>query len=88
MTNDVTPVIWYPGYEISPVHIESGMNCYLYDRNGKRYVDLESGVWCTSLGHSNPFYQAIDPHPKAYRYPDNKAISTTSANITSTSAIQ
>jgi acetylornithine/N-succinyldiaminopimelate aminotransferase len=29
-------------------------NCYLYDSEGNRYVDLESGVWCTSIGHGNP----------------------------------
>ena len=26
---------------------------YLFDDKGKRYMDLESGVWCTSLGHKN-----------------------------------
>lgn len=26
---------------------------YLFDKNGKRYMDLESGVWCTSVGHNN-----------------------------------
>lgn len=29
-------------------------NCSLYDSTGRRYVDLESGVWCTSVGHGNP----------------------------------
>jgi acetylornithine aminotransferase len=29
-------------------------NCHLYDSHGKRYVDLESGVWCTSIGHAHP----------------------------------
>ncbi len=29
-------------------------NCYLYDEAGNRYVDLESGVWCTSIGHGHP----------------------------------
>ncbi len=29
-------------------------NCHLYDSRGKKYVDLESGVWCTSIGHGNP----------------------------------
>ncbi len=24
-----------------------------YDERGKGYMDLESGVWCTSLGHNN-----------------------------------
>lgn len=26
---------------------------YLVDESGKRYLDLESGVWCTPLGHKN-----------------------------------
>ncbi len=26
---------------------------YLFDDKGKRYMDLESGVWCASLGHGN-----------------------------------
>ena len=27
---------------------------YVIDENGNRYMDLESGVWCVSLGHRNP----------------------------------
>ncbi len=27
---------------------------YVIDVNGKRYMDLESGVWCVSVGHRNP----------------------------------
>jgi acetylornithine aminotransferase len=26
-------------------------NFYLYDKEGKKYVDFESGIWCTPLGH-------------------------------------
>ena len=26
---------------------------YLFDDKGKRYMDLESGVWCASVGHRN-----------------------------------
>lgn len=33
-------------------------NCYLYDAAGKQYVDFESGVWCTSVGHNHPRIQA------------------------------
>lgn len=29
-------------------------NCALYDAQGRRYIDLESGIWCTALGHSHP----------------------------------
>jgi len=28
-------------------------NCYLYDKEGKKYVDFESGIWCTPDGSSN-----------------------------------
>ncbi len=34
-------------YEILNPIIVSGDNCYVIDENGKRYVDFESGVWCT-----------------------------------------
>ena len=31
-----------------------GENCYLYDDQGKKYIDFESGIWSTALGHSHP----------------------------------
>jgi acetylornithine/N-succinyldiaminopimelate aminotransferase len=46
--------IWYPGHDVLLEDVVRGEGCYLYDSNGKRYVDLESGVWCTSLGHGHP----------------------------------
>jgi 4-aminobutyrate aminotransferase-like enzyme len=47
-------LIWYPGHELLLPDIVRAENCHLYDSEGKRYVDLESGVWCTSLGHGHP----------------------------------
>jgi acetylornithine/N-succinyldiaminopimelate aminotransferase len=41
-------------HEIIRSDIVRGDNCYLYDKNGNRYVDLESGVWSVVLGHSHP----------------------------------
>lgn len=29
-------------------------NCSLFDSTGNRYLDLESGTWCTSIGHCHP----------------------------------
>ena len=46
--------IWYPGHDLLLRDIVRAENCHLYDSEGKRYVDLESGVWCTSIGHGNP----------------------------------
>jgi len=33
--------------------IISSDNCCVVDKNGKRYVDFEAGVWSASLGHNN-----------------------------------
>lgn len=41
-------------HEIVKTDLMRGENCYLYDARGKRYVDLESGIWCTALGHNHP----------------------------------
>jgi len=46
-------IIWYPGHELLLTDIVRAENCYLYDSKGTRYVDLESGVWCASIGHGN-----------------------------------
>ena len=27
--------------------------CYQYDADGKTYIDFESGVWCTNIGHNH-----------------------------------
>ncbi len=42
------------GHDLRYGDIERAENCRLFDSSGNSYLDLESGVWCTSLGHSNP----------------------------------
>jgi len=44
----------YPGHDLILKDIVRAENCHLYDSQGNKYVDLESGVWCTSVGHGNP----------------------------------
>lgn len=41
------------GHELKIPNIVNSKGVYLFDENGKRYMDLESGVWCTALGHNN-----------------------------------
>ena len=41
------------GHELKIPNIVKSKGPYLYDKQGKRYMDLESGVWCTSIGHNN-----------------------------------
>lgn len=47
-------VFWCNGYHLILKNIVKGQGCYLYDNSGMKYLDLESGVWCTPLGHSHP----------------------------------
>ncbi|MBN1499512.1 MAG: aspartate aminotransferase family protein [Spirochaetes bacterium] len=42
------------GHELKYPDIIRAENCTLHDSSGNIYLDLESGVWCTSIGHSNP----------------------------------
>jgi len=46
-------IIWSIGHKTQINDIVKAQNCTLYDSSGKQYIDLESGVWCTSIGHSN-----------------------------------
>ena len=41
-------------HEITGINFVRGENCHLYDEQGKRYIDFESGIWSTVLGHSHP----------------------------------
>jgi len=48
----------FPGHALYLPNIVRAENCSLFDDDGKRYVDMESGVWCTSVGHGNPAVKA------------------------------
>jgi len=50
----MSDIIWLSGHECLVDDIVRAENCTLYDIRGKSYVDLESGVWCTPLGHGHP----------------------------------
>lgn len=50
----MSSLLWYPGHKLLLEEIVRAENCYVYDAAGKRYVDLEAGVWCTSIGHGHP----------------------------------
>jgi len=46
-------VFFCTGHELIIPNIVKSEGLYLYDEQGKGYMDLESGVWCTSIGHNN-----------------------------------
>ncbi len=39
--------------ETGPLMIDRGRGVFLYDVNGKAYIDGMAGLWCTALGHGN-----------------------------------
>jgi 4-aminobutyrate aminotransferase-like enzyme len=46
-------------HEIVKTDFVKAENCYLYDKEGKQYVDFESGIWCTILGHCHPRINSV-----------------------------
>jgi len=40
-------------HELLIPNVVNSDGVFLYDESGKKYMDLESGVWCMSLGHKN-----------------------------------
>lgn len=52
-------IIWTTGHQLKIENIVDSKNCFLYDTNGNRFIDLESGVWCTSVGHNNKQINAV-----------------------------
>ncbi|TDA64713.1 MAG: aspartate aminotransferase family protein [Chloroflexi bacterium] len=65
-------------HEIIRNNFVRGENCYLYDDLGGRYIDFESGIWCTALGHNHPRItrvienQVHDIMHLGTRYPNQK----------------
>ncbi|AGK61606.1 acetylornithine aminotransferase apoenzyme [Archaeoglobus sulfaticallidus PM70-1] len=43
-----------PFFKRLPVTFKRGKGCWLYDFNGKKYLDLIAGIACVSIGHSHP----------------------------------
>jgi 4-aminobutyrate--pyruvate transaminase len=39
--------------ETGPLVIERGKGVYVYDSDGKPYIEAMAGLWCTSLGYGN-----------------------------------
>ena len=48
-----------PVYKRAPVTFERGEGAYLYDTDGRRYLDFGSGVAVTQLGHAHPHLVGI-----------------------------
>jgi acetylornithine aminotransferase len=42
------------GHKLIYKNFVKAFNCNIYDSDGNCFLDLESGVWCTNVGHCNP----------------------------------
>ncbi|KAI3457650.1 hypothetical protein Pfo_014313 [Paulownia fortunei] len=40
--------------DLNPLVIEKSEGSYVYDTNGKKYLDALAGLWCTALGGNEP----------------------------------
>ena len=47
-------LIWYPGHELILKDIVRAEGAYVFDAAGRRWLDLESGVWAASVGQTHP----------------------------------
>jgi len=47
------------GHDLLIPDVVDSEGVYLVDQAGKRYMDLESGVWCASVGHKNERVNAV-----------------------------
>lgn len=45
---------YMPVFNRNPLVLESGDGCYVYDMNGKKYLDFLAGIAVNALGHNHP----------------------------------
>lgn len=76
MDNYLLPVITF-----EPAVMDHGKGSYLYDTEGRAYLDLNSGQFCTVLGHSNEkIAEAVNRAAQKLAH--------TGSNVLSTSVVQ
>ncbi len=65
-------------YSRAPIVLEKGEGCYLYDTEGKKYLDFEAGIAVCSLGYGNPeFTSAIKAQTDQLLHTSNLFYNTT-----------
>ncbi|MEO1336950.1 MAG: aminotransferase class III-fold pyridoxal phosphate-dependent enzyme, partial [Myxococcota bacterium] len=59
MTNNQTLAahakdVFVPNYRPAPVVLDRGEGAYVYDIEGRRYLDMVAGIAVSALGHGHP----------------------------------
>lgn len=52
-SNEYTLYSWSKQKGVNPIAVERGEGVYLYDYEGKRYIDFSSGLMNVNIGHGN-----------------------------------
>ena len=52
-------LVWSTSHELILNDIVKACNCELSDSAGNKYIDMESEVWCTNVGHCNPKINSV-----------------------------
>jgi acetylornithine aminotransferase len=47
-------ILWCTSHQLKIADVVKAEGCYIYDQQGNKYADLESGVWVVPLGHNHP----------------------------------
>lgn len=55
---DHTLFAWGKQAGLNPMNIENAEGVYIYDRDGKKYIDFSSQLICVNIGHGNKKVQA------------------------------
>uniref|UniRef100_A0A7N2LHX2 Uncharacterized protein n=1 Tax=Quercus lobata TaxID=97700 RepID=A0A7N2LHX2_QUELO len=67
--------------DLHPLVIERSEGCYVYDINGKKYLDSHAGLWCTTLGKHNMFPVIVSPSSPNGMYHGSTLISASLSGL-------
>jgi acetylornithine/N-succinyldiaminopimelate aminotransferase len=64
--------LFFHTYKRLPLEVERGEGCYLYTTDGKRYLDMFSGLAVNALGYAHPaVIKAVDEQVRKYTHLSN-----------------
>ena len=64
--------LFFHTYKRLPLEIERGEGCYLYTKDGGKYLDMFSGLAVNALGYAHPaIIKAVDEQVRKYTHLSN-----------------
>lgn len=69
---EIESKLFFHTYKRLPIEIERGEGCYLYTKDGTKYLDMFSGLAVNALGYAHPaIVQAVDEQIRKYAHLSN-----------------